>query len=106
MTILWKDVEQNLTVMLFVFQFYPVCNFGIFISFGLWGIKGLSKLVSKMIKANLCLISFWHLVTFKVISENMIFSPGAIMDNTRICHCYIGFKFAQVCHRKFKKVEF
>ena len=27
MTIHWKAVEQYLTVVLFVFQFYPVCNF-------------------------------------------------------------------------------
>ena len=34
-TIHWKAVEQNFTVMLFVFQFYPVCNFATFIIFGL-----------------------------------------------------------------------
>ena len=27
MTIHWKAVEQYFTVVLFVFQFYPVCNF-------------------------------------------------------------------------------
>ena len=35
MTIHWKAVEQYFTVVLFVFQFYPVCNFGKFIKFGL-----------------------------------------------------------------------
>ena len=35
MTIHWKAVEQYLTVVLFVFQFYSVCNFGKFINFGL-----------------------------------------------------------------------
>ena len=34
MTIHWKAVEQYFTVVLFVFQFYPVCNFGKVISFG------------------------------------------------------------------------
>ena len=29
MTISWKGVEQYFTVVLFVFQFYPVCNFGL-----------------------------------------------------------------------------
>ena len=29
MTIHWKAVEQYFTVVLFVFQFNPVCNFGI-----------------------------------------------------------------------------
>ena len=35
MTIHWKAVEQHFTAVLFVFQFYPVCNFGKFITFGL-----------------------------------------------------------------------
>ena len=35
MTIHWKAVEQCFTVVLFVFQFYPFCNFGTFIHFGL-----------------------------------------------------------------------
>ena len=35
MTIHWKAVEQYLTVVLFVVQFYPVCNFGKCINFGL-----------------------------------------------------------------------
>ena len=29
MTIDWKAAEQYFTVKLFVFQFYPVCNFGL-----------------------------------------------------------------------------
>ena len=33
MTIHWKAVEQYFTVVMFVFQFYPVCNFGKFINF-------------------------------------------------------------------------
>ena len=35
MTIHWKAVEQHFSVVLFVFQFCPVCNFGKFINFGL-----------------------------------------------------------------------
>ena len=34
MTIHWKAVEQYFSVVLFVFQFYPVWNFGIFFNFG------------------------------------------------------------------------
>ena len=33
MTIWWKAVEHYFTVVLFVFQFQPVCDFGKFISF-------------------------------------------------------------------------
>ena len=39
MTIHWKVVEQYFTVVLFVFQFYPVCNVGKFINFGLGTVK-------------------------------------------------------------------
>ena len=39
MTIYWKAVEQCFTLGLFVFQFYPVCNFEKFISFGLGAVK-------------------------------------------------------------------
>ena len=35
MTIGWKAVEHYLTVALFDVQFYPACNFGKFINFGL-----------------------------------------------------------------------
>ena len=35
----WKVVEQYLTVVLFVFQFYPVYNFGKFIDFGLGSVR-------------------------------------------------------------------
>ena len=35
MIIDWKAVKQYFTVVLFVFQFHPVCNFGTFLSFGL-----------------------------------------------------------------------
>ena len=38
-TINWKAVEQYFTVVLFVFQFYSVCDFGKFISFGLGTIR-------------------------------------------------------------------
>ena len=31
----WKAVEQYFTVVLFVFQYYLVCDFGTFINFGL-----------------------------------------------------------------------
>ena len=41
-TIHWKTVEQYFTVMLSVFQFYPVCNFGKLINcrLGMSGLKG------------------------------------------------------------------
>ena len=39
-TIHWKAVEQYFTVVLFVFQFYPVCNCETFISLTLSGVKG------------------------------------------------------------------
>ena len=39
MTIDWKAVQQYFTVVLFVFQFYPVCNFGKFISLGLGTVR-------------------------------------------------------------------
>ena len=35
MTIHWKDIEQYFTVVLFVFHFYPVCNFVKFVDFEL-----------------------------------------------------------------------
>ena len=35
MTICWKAVEQYFTVLLFVFQFYLVCNLGKLINFEL-----------------------------------------------------------------------
>ena len=39
MTIHWKAVEQYFTELLFVFQFYPVCNFGKFVNFGLGTVR-------------------------------------------------------------------
>ena len=39
MTIYWKAVEQYFTVVLSVFQFYPVCNFGKFINCGLGTVR-------------------------------------------------------------------
>ena len=33
------SVEQYFTVVLFVFQFYPVCTFGKFINFGLGTVR-------------------------------------------------------------------
>ena len=40
-TIHWKAVEQCFTVVLFVFQFYPVCNFVILdLDLALSGVKG------------------------------------------------------------------
>ena len=35
MIIHWKAAELHFTVVLFVFQFFLVCNFGQFINFGL-----------------------------------------------------------------------
>ena len=39
MTIHWKAVEQYFTVVLFVIQFYTVCNFGKLINFGLGTVR-------------------------------------------------------------------
>ena len=39
MTIHWKAVEQYFTVVLFVFQFYPVCNLRNFIDFGIGTVR-------------------------------------------------------------------
>ena len=38
-TIHWKAVEQYFTVLLFVFQFYSVCNFRKFVNSGLGTIR-------------------------------------------------------------------
>ena len=45
MTIHWKAVEQYVTVVLFVFQFSRVCNFGYFIilDLALKGVKGFNN---------------------------------------------------------------
>ena len=46
MTIHWKAVKQYFSVVLFVFQFYLVCNFGklftLNLNLALPGVKGLS----------------------------------------------------------------
>ena len=39
MTIHWKAVEQYMTVVLFAYQSYYVCNFGEFINFGLGTVR-------------------------------------------------------------------
>ena len=39
MAIRWKAVKQYFSLVLFVFQFHPVCNFGKFISFGLGAVR-------------------------------------------------------------------
>ena len=39
MTIHSKAVEKYFSEVLFVFQFYPVCNFGKFINFGLGTVR-------------------------------------------------------------------
>ena len=69
MTIHWKDVEQNFTVVRFVFQYYPVCNFGKFVTFDLEpsGVKGLTPKGSSTDKKN-------HLVL--VIVEPFKFITG------------------------------
>ena len=40
MAIHWKAVEQYFAVVLFAFQFYPICNVGKCISFGLGTARG------------------------------------------------------------------
>ena len=47
MTIHWKAVEQYCTVVLFVCQFYPVCNYGKFISLELGAVK--SEIVKRIL---------------------------------------------------------
>ena len=49
MTIQWKAVEQYFTVMPFVFRFYPVCNFGKFIRFGLGTVRSVVYLVNLLL---------------------------------------------------------
>ena len=39
MTNRWEAVEQYFAVVLFVFYFYQVCNFGKFINFGLGTVR-------------------------------------------------------------------
>ena len=39
MTSHWKPVEQCFAVVLFVSQFYPACNFGKFLNFGLGTVR-------------------------------------------------------------------
>ena len=38
-TIRWKAVEQYVTVVLFVFQFFPGCNIAKFVNFGLGTVR-------------------------------------------------------------------
>ena len=45
-TIHWKAVEQSFSVVLFVVQFYPVCNFGKLMKFGLRTIRSERGFVS------------------------------------------------------------
>ena len=45
MNIHWKSVDQHFTVVLFVFQFHPVFDFGKFIKFGLQALSGVKGLV-------------------------------------------------------------
>ena len=48
-------MEQYFTVMLFVFQLYPVCNFGKFINSTLdLGLEG------KGLKAPVIMVLLWH----------------------------------------------
>ena len=45
MTICWKAVKQYFTVLLFIFQYYPVCNFGKFINVGLGALSGVKGFI-------------------------------------------------------------
>ena len=65
MTIHWKAVEQYFTVVLFVFQFYPVCNFGGFINFGLGTVR------SERVKTN-------DVISSKIL----VFVPSCPQSNT------------------------
>ena len=76
MTIHWKRVEQNFTVLLFVFQFYPICNFRIFINFGLGTVRServklenAIKFICKRIRNN---ISFEFVQVLQVVSEKYL----------------------------------
>ena len=53
-TIQWKAVEQNVTVVLFVFQFHPVCNFGKSTSFGLVTVR------TERVKVTTCQSFYWQ----------------------------------------------
>ena len=60
MIVRWKAVEQYFKVLLFGFQFYPLCNFEKFISVGLAlsGVTGLTGcvevLVAIVVRASTC----------------------------------------------------
>ena len=65
MTIHWKALEQHSTVeLLFVFQFYPVCNFETFISFGLSGVKGLVRWICSNV-FRVLLVTTYRLLSFR-----------------------------------------
>ena len=58
MTIHWKAVEHHFIVVLFVFQFYPVCSFRKFINFGLGTVRSerLNRIeqINNMVRALFC----------------------------------------------------
>ena len=74
MTIHWKADEQyKFTVVLFVFQFYPVYNFGKFISFELGTVR--SKRVNQFEEYQHPIYSYnknaKHVDNVKIIQENL-----------------------------------
>ena len=75
MPIHWKAVEQYFTVVLFVFQCNPVCNFGKFISFGLGTVKseGIKILLS------------WRLDSFNRAQKIGIFIDNCLSSSRVVC---------------------
>ena len=68
MTIHWKAVEQYFTVVLFVFQCYPLCSFDRFINFGLGTVRRERFMVAHK-NTNTCALMDHHL-NGKYITEN------------------------------------
>ena len=68
MTIHWKAVEQYFTPVLFVFPFYPVCNFGKFIilDLALSGVSGLMRTSMQGFSSN----TFFGITVFDPGPEN------------------------------------
>ena len=76
MTIHWKAVEQFFTVVLFLFQFYRVCNFGKFISFELETVRSerLSEPIVICCRINRVHESVRAVVKFHAVEKDHIFA--------------------------------
>ena len=90
MTIHWKPVEQYFTVKLFVFQFYPVCNFRNIINFGLGTVSSESgnvEILKPFRKQNYCyhLPKLWGL-NVKVLPVELIISEWENLAHLDLHH--------------------